>query len=55
MTDDTLDDAVASFLGEVDETLEAYDRGYADPDATRRVPRSHLDDLRDAADLYGRW
>lgn len=50
MTEHSLDDAVASFFDDVDETLEEYDRGYADADATLRVLRSHLDELREAAD-----
>jgi hypothetical protein len=50
MTDDTLDTAVESFFEDVDETLEEYDRGYADADATLRVLRAHLDELREAAE-----
>jgi cell division septum initiation protein DivIVA len=40
--------AVAAFLDRVDEALVEYDQGYADADATLRVLREHVEDLRDA-------
>ncbi|MFB6151890.1 MAG: hypothetical protein ABEJ40_08805 [Haloarculaceae archaeon] len=47
---DDLHDAVAEFLDGADAALDEYDRGYADADATLRVIRDRLGDLRDAAD-----
>jgi predicted transcriptional regulator len=40
--------AVAAFLDRADEALAEYDQGYADADATLRVLREHIDELRDA-------
>jgi hypothetical protein len=49
MSDD-LREAVEQFLDDVDGTLDEYDKGYADADATLRVLRDHLDDLRETAE-----
>jgi hypothetical protein len=50
MTDESNDaeTAVRQFLADADSALAEYDSGYADADATLRVLRRHLDDLRDA-------
>ncbi|MCU4717089.1 hypothetical protein [Halapricum hydrolyticum] len=48
MTDS--DAAIEQFLDAVDAAFEEYDQGYADADATLRVVRTHVDDLRDAVD-----
>lgn len=45
-----LEDAVVRFLDDTDTALEEYDQGYADADATLSVIRTHLSELRDAAD-----
>ena len=50
MSDDDLSAAVDRFLDGTDAALEEYDQGYADADATLSVIRSHLDNLREAAD-----
>jgi len=54
MTDDIesedLEAAVDRFLDDADAALAEYDQGYADADATLRVLRDHLTDLRDAAE-----
>jgi len=49
MTDD-IDTAVEAFLDKTDAALEEYDQGYTDADATLRVLRDHLADLRDAVE-----
>ncbi|MES3161692.1 MAG: hypothetical protein PPP55_09015 [Halorubrum sp.] len=49
MSDD-IDTAVERFLDGTETALSEYDQGYADADATLSVIRSHLDDLRDAAE-----
>ncbi|QLH79413.1 hypothetical protein HZS55_19850 [Halosimplex rubrum] len=49
MTDE-LDTAVEDFLDRTDAALSEYDDGYADADATLRVVRNHLADLREAAE-----
>jgi len=48
MTDQ--DDAIEQFLNDADAAFEEYDRGYADADATLRVVRTHVNDLRDAVE-----
>ncbi|QSG06729.1 hypothetical protein [Halapricum desulfuricans] len=48
MTDS--DAAVEQFLDAVDAAFEEYDQGYADADATLRVVRTHVEDLRDDVD-----
>ena len=48
MADDDLDTAVERFLDSADEAFAEYDQGYADADATVRVLRAHIEDLRDA-------
>ncbi|MFB6140596.1 MAG: hypothetical protein ABEJ26_09205 [Halosimplex sp.] len=47
MTDE-LESAVEDFLDKTDATLDEYDQGYADADATLGVLRDHLSDLREA-------
>jgi len=42
------DDAIEQFLNDADAALEEYDQGYADADATIRLLRSHLEELRDS-------
>lgn len=50
MSDESdLQAAVDQFLVSTDDALTEYDQGYADADATLRVIRTHLDELRDAA------
>ncbi|WP_436931899.1 hypothetical protein [Halosimplex halobium] len=49
MSDD-LHAAVEEFLDGTDAALSEYDDGYADADATLRVVRNHLADLREAAE-----
>ncbi|WP_167837278.1 hypothetical protein [Halosimplex halophilum] len=49
MSDD-LYAAVEEFLEKTDAALSEYDDGYADADATLRVVRTHLSDLREAAE-----
>lgn len=38
------------FLDDVDAALEEYDKGYVDADATLRLVRSHVEDLREAVE-----
>lgn len=47
---DDIDTAVEDFLDKTDAALDEYDQGYTDADATLRVIRDHLSDLRDAAE-----
>lgn len=49
MSDDA-ETAVEDFLDDVDTAFEEYERGYADADATLRVLRRRVDDLRDAVE-----
>ncbi|ELZ25037.1 hypothetical protein C475_10839 [Halosimplex carlsbadense 2-9-1] len=49
MTQD-IETAVEEFLDKTDAALSEYDDGYADADATLRVVRNHLADLREAAE-----
>lgn len=42
------EEAVEEFLRKADSAYEEYDQGYADADATLRVLREHVEDLRDA-------
>ena len=44
-----LDDAIEEFLRKADAACEEYEQGYADADATLRRPKSHVEELRDAA------
>lgn len=48
MTD--TDSAVDQFLSDADAALEEYDQGYADADATIRLLRAHIEQLRKEAD-----
>jgi hypothetical protein len=50
MMTDELETAVEEFLDKTDAALSEYDDGYADADATLRVVRNHLADLREAAE-----
>ena len=54
MTDDSDSasdaDAVEQFLADADSALAEYDNGYADADATLRVLRRHVEDLRTAVE-----
>lgn len=50
MTDEDLREAVERFVKRTDVALSEYDEGFTDADATVRVIRSHLDDLREAAE-----
>ena len=47
---DDIDTAVETFLDKADAALDEYDQGYTDADATVRVLRDHLSDLREAAE-----
>jgi len=49
MTDE-IETAVDDFLDDADDALEQYDRGYADADATLRLLRARIDELREAAE-----
>lgn len=42
--------AIEDFLDATDTALEEYDQGYVDADATLRVVRAHVDELRDAVE-----
>lgn len=42
-----LRETVRTFLDDVDRTYGEYDRGYADADATLRVLRGHVEELRE--------
>lgn len=48
--EDDLEAAVRRFLRDAEAAFEEYDEGYADPDATLRVLRSHVDLLESALD-----
>lgn len=48
MTDN--DSAVEQFLNDADGALEEYDQGYADADATIRLLRAHIEELRSATE-----
>lgn len=45
---DELEDAVETFLADVDAAHAEYEQGYADADATLALVMSHVGDLRDA-------
>jgi ribosomal 50S subunit-associated protein YjgA (DUF615 family) len=47
---DDIETAVDRFLADADDALSEYDQGYADADATLRVLRTHLAELREAAE-----
>lgn len=40
-------EAIGTFLDAADNAFEEYDRGYADADATLRVVRTHVEELRE--------
>ncbi|MEF8852437.1 MAG: hypothetical protein V5A44_09920 [Haloarculaceae archaeon] len=44
---------VRRFLADADSALAEYDDGYADADATVRLLRRHIDDLRTATETDG--
>ncbi|WP_193309091.1 hypothetical protein [Halorubrum halophilum] len=48
--DDALDDALERFLEEAESTLDDYEQGYADADATLTVLRTHIDELAAVVD-----
>jgi hypothetical protein len=50
MSDETIEDAVERFLDETQSSLDSYDQGYADADATISVLRTHIDELAAAVD-----
>ena len=54
MTDDSdtsdADAAVEQFLSDADSAFAEYDNGYADADATLRVLRGHIDELRNTVE-----
>jgi len=50
MTDETIEAAVEGFLDGVESTLDDYDQGYADADATLSVVRTRIDELAAAVD-----
>ncbi|MEF8882275.1 MAG: hypothetical protein V5A34_07120 [Halapricum sp.] len=41
------EEAIGTFLDAVDNAFEEYDQGYADADATLRVVRAHVEELRE--------
>lgn len=45
-----LRETVRAFLADVDRTYGEYDQGYADADATLRMLRSHVEELREEFD-----
>ncbi|QIQ76479.1 hypothetical protein GL213_08060 [Halogeometricum borinquense] len=45
---DELEDAVKTFLADVDAAHKEYEKGYVDADATLELVMRHVDDLRDA-------
>ena len=47
--DDDLQAALDQFFERTDVALDEYDQGYTDADATLRVLRDHVEDLREAA------
>lgn len=50
MTDDSIDDALERFLEATESTLDDYEQGFADADATLAVLRTHIDELAAVAD-----
>ncbi|KKF39216.1 hypothetical protein FK85_30285 [Halorubrum saccharovorum] len=50
MSDEPIEAAVERFLNETESSLDSYDQGYADADATISVIRTHIDELADAVD-----
>ncbi len=50
MSDEPIEAAVERFLDETESTLDSYDQGYADADATITVLRTHIDELAAAVD-----
>ncbi|ELZ42221.1 hypothetical protein C471_04245 [Halorubrum saccharovorum DSM 1137] len=50
MSDESLGVAVEHFLDEAESTLDSYDQGYADADATVSVLRTHINELAAAVD-----
>jgi len=54
MTDDSVDDALERFLEAAESTLDDYEQGYADADATLTVLltvlRTHIDELAAVVD-----
>lgn len=50
MSDETIEAAVNRFLDETESSLDSYDQGYADADATVSVIRTHIDELAAAVD-----
>ncbi|ACM57723.1 hypothetical protein Hlac_2146 [Halorubrum lacusprofundi ATCC 49239] len=50
MSDETIEAAVEHFLDETESSLDSYEQGYADADATLTVLRTHIDELAAAVD-----
>ncbi|EMA65603.1 hypothetical protein [Halorubrum kocurii] len=50
MSDESIEAAVKRFLDETESSLDSYDQGYADADATIAVIRTHIDELAAAVD-----
>ncbi|EMA59309.1 hypothetical protein [Halorubrum lipolyticum] len=50
MSDEPIEAAVERFLDETESSLDSYDQGYADADATISVIRTHIDELAAAVD-----
>ena len=50
MSDETTEAAVERFLATTESTLDSYEQGYADADATISVLRTHIDERADAVD-----
>ncbi|MGQ3329685.1 MULTISPECIES: hypothetical protein [Halorubrum] len=53
MSDEAIEAAVDRFLDETESTLDSYDQGYADADATISVLRTHIDELAAAVEEEG--
>lgn len=50
MPDEPTDEALERFLTEAESTLDDYEQGYADADATLTVLRTHIDELAAVVD-----
>jgi len=50
MSDETIEAAVERFLDETESSLDSYDQGYADADATISALQTHIDELAAAVD-----
>jgi hypothetical protein len=49
-TDDSTDEALATFFSAAEDAFDEYERGYTDADATLRRLEGAIDDLRTATE-----